>query len=303
MYIFSSKERHRISPRYIDRSQNMAAGQLEPWCDLQNKVVLVTGASSGIGREFCLDLARAGCRIVAAARRSDRLKSLCDEINQQAAADPSAGQPRAVAVQLDLTADSTAIAKCIQSAWDAFGTIDALINNAGFRGNVNNPLELSEEEWNQVMRTNLRGSWLVAKHVCMHMRDAKRGGSVINISSVDGLNRGHLPGAIAYAASKSAVNTMTKVMAMELGVHNIRVNSIAPGLFKSEITQGLWDKDWFRKVEANLPLGSFGAIDPGLTFLVRYLIHDSSQYVSGNIFLAEAGITLQGVPLPLHSNL
>ncbi|KAJ4837148.1 hypothetical protein Tsubulata_015888 [Turnera subulata] len=276
---------------------NMEAAQLEPWCDLQNKVVLITGASSGIGREFCVDLARAGCRIVAAARRSDLLNSLCDEINQQAAADPSAAQPRAVAVQLDLTADSTTIAKCIQSAWDAFGTIDALINNAGFRGNVKNPLELSEEEWNQVMRTNLRGTWLVAKHVCMHMREGKRGGSVINISSIDGLNRGHLPGAMGYAASKSGVNTMTKVMAMELGVFNIRVNSIAPGLFKSEITRGLWKKDWFRQIEATRPLGTFGAIDPGLTSLVRYLIHDSSEYVSGNIFLAEAGITLQGVPL------
>ncbi|KAJ4821926.1 hypothetical protein Tsubulata_047801 [Turnera subulata] len=282
----------------------MTAVQLEPWCDLQNKVVLVTGASSGIGREVCLDLARAGCRMVAAARRSHRLKSLCDEINRQAAADPSAAQPCAVAVQLDVTTDSTTIAKCIQSAWDAFGTIDALINNAGIRGNVKNPLELSEEEWNQVMRTNLRGSWLVAKHVCMHMREAKGGGSVINISSGEGLNRVHFPGALAYAASKTGMNTMTKVMAMELGVFNIRVNSIAPGIFKSEITKGLWKTDWFRKVENSLPLGSFGATDPFMTSLVRYLIHDSSQYVSGNIFLAEAGSTLQaGVSLPLHSNL
>ncbi|KAJ4843202.1 hypothetical protein Tsubulata_011397 [Turnera subulata] len=220
---------------------------------------------------------RAGCRIVAAARRSDRLKSLWDEINQQAAAnDPSAAQPRAVAVQLDLSL------LCLDSAWT-----------------VKNPLELPEEEWNQVMWTNLRGSWLVAKHVCIHMHGAKRGGSVINFSSLDGLNHGHLPGALAYAASKSGINTMTKVMAMELGVFNIRVNAIAPGLFKSKITQDLWKKDWFAKIESTMPLGTFGAIDLGLTSLARYLIHDSSQYVSGNIFLAEAGSTLQCVPLPL----
>lgn len=79
-------------------------------------------------------------------------------------------------------------------------------------GGVNNPLELSEEEWNHVFRTNLMGAWLVSKYVCKLIRDTDQGGSVINISSVAGLNRGHLPGSIAYASSKAALNTMTKVI-------------------------------------------------------------------------------------------
>ena len=108
------------------------ASQLEPWSQLGGKVVMVTGASSGIGLEFCLDLAKAGCRVIAAARRTDRLESLCDQINRLAD-----GQSRlAAAVELDVSADGSAIEAAVQRAWDAFGTIDALINNAGVRGNL-----------------------------------------------------------------------------------------------------------------------------------------------------------------------
>ena len=108
------------------------ASQLEPWSQLNGKVAMVTGASSGIGREFCLDLAKAGCRIIAAARRNDRLESLCDQINRL-----TDRQSRlAVAVELDVSADGSAIEAAVRKAWDAFGTIDALINNAGVRGNL-----------------------------------------------------------------------------------------------------------------------------------------------------------------------
>lgn len=111
---------------------------LEPWHTLHGKVVMVTGASSGLGRDFCLDLAKAGCKIVAAARRVDRLKSLCDQINHfkssDADADADAGNLLAVAVELDVCADGPNIDKSVQKAWDAFGRIDALINNAGVRG-------------------------------------------------------------------------------------------------------------------------------------------------------------------------
>ncbi|KAE9590166.1 putative glucose 1-dehydrogenase (NAD(P)(+)) [Lupinus albus] len=109
---------------------------LEPWHNLNGKVVLVTGASAGLGKEFCLDLASAGCKIVAAARRVDRLKSLCEEINRMTVVGDGDGSPRAVAVELDITADGATIDKCVQNAWDAFGHIDVLINNAGIRGNL-----------------------------------------------------------------------------------------------------------------------------------------------------------------------
>ena len=97
--------------------------------DLQGKVVMVTGASSGLGLEFCIDLAKAGCRIIAAARRTDCLKTLCDDIN-------AAGGVKAVAVELNVTANGRTIDAAVQKAWDAFGRIDALVNNAGVRGNI-----------------------------------------------------------------------------------------------------------------------------------------------------------------------
>ncbi|GMY19574.1 3-oxoacyl-[acyl-carrier-protein] reductase FabG-like [Fagus crenata] len=276
---------------------------LESWEEeLKGKVVLVTGASSGLGRDFCLDLAKAGCKIIAAARRVDRLQSLCHQINHLSSSsesDPTnSSSPRAVALELDVCADGPTIEKSIQKGWDAFGHIDALVNNAGVRGNVRTALELPEEEWDSVMNTNLTGTWLVSKYVAKHMCDAERGGSIINISSVAGLNRGQLPGGAAYATSKAGVNTLTRVMAVEMGPHKIRVNSISPGLFKSEITEGLMQKDWLNKVmKKTVPLRDYGTSNPALTSLVRYLLHDSSEYVSGNMFIVDAGVMLPGVPI------
>lgn len=105
---------------------------LEPWQKLEDKVALVTGASSGLGRDFCLDLAKAGCRIVAAARRVERLNSLCQQINHESESET----PRAIAIELDVCADAKTINNSLQKAWDAFGYIDVLINNAGVRGQL-----------------------------------------------------------------------------------------------------------------------------------------------------------------------
>ncbi|KAF7004517.1 hypothetical protein CFC21_019725 [Triticum aestivum] len=262
------------------------------WSKLQGQVVLVTGASSGIGREFCLDLARGGCRVVAAARRADRLCSLCDEINAAAEA------PLAVAVELDVAAGESFVEAAVQKAWDAFGRVDVLINNAGVRGGVHSALDWPEDEWDKLMKTNLRGVWLVAKHVCRRMRDAKLKGSVINISSTSGLDGGITHGSLAYSASKSAVHSVTKLMALELGAHGIRVNTIAPGIFKSEITAPLLQKRWLNDVVSKIvPLKKIGTPDPALTSLVRFLIHETSSYISGNIFVVDSGLVLPGVPI------
>ncbi|PIN25057.1 Reductase [Handroanthus impetiginosus] len=274
--------------------------ELEPWSHLDGKIIMVTGASSGLGLEFCLDLAKAGCRIVAAARRMDRLESLCEQINQmnEPTNDAEGDYRQAIAVELDVSANSRAIEASIKRAWDAFGHIDGLVNNAGVRGQVKSSLELSEEQWNHVVNTNLTGSWLVSKFVGTRMRKAGRGGSIINISSISGLNRAQLRGAVAYSSSKAGLDSMTKIMALELGDYNIRVNAIAPGLFKSEITEDLVQKKWLENVaKRTVPLRTFGTSDPALTSLVRYLIHDSSNYISGNIFIVDSGYTLPGFPI------
>ncbi|KAG6411096.1 hypothetical protein SASPL_129170 [Salvia splendens] len=185
--------------------------ELEPWLRLENKVVMVTGASSGLGREFGLDLAKAGCRVIAAARRMDRLQSLCHEINSGS---PEANHPRAVAVELDISASGSAVEASVQKAWDAFGRIDALINNAGIRGNVKSSLDISEEEFNNVVKTNLIGSWLVSKCVGARLRAAGCSGTIINISSGSGLGRAEQVGSVAYTSSKAGLNHMIRVMAL-----------------------------------------------------------------------------------------
>ncbi|KAF8413550.1 hypothetical protein HHK36_001541 [Tetracentron sinense] len=266
---------------------------LEPWHRLDGKVVMVTGASSGLGRELCLNLALAGCKIVATARRIDRLKSLCKEIHQL-----NSSTLQVVALELDVSAKGPVIDAVVQKAWDAFGGIDALVNNAGIIGSGRRALDQSEEEWNNVFATNLRGAWLVSKFVGSRMRDANKKGSIINISSNAGIGHGYVPGLGGYATSKAGLNTITKIMALELGIHNIRVNSISPGIFKSEITENLMKKEWLNKViERIVPLRTTVTSDPALTSLVRYLIHDSTEYVSGNNFIVDAGANLPSVAI------
>ncbi|KAJ3694674.1 hypothetical protein LUZ60_000051 [Juncus effusus] len=265
-----------------------------PWKSLEGKVVMVTGASSGIGKDICLDLAAAGCRVVAAARRMEELKKLCDEINGKDGSDV-----RCVGVWLDVSKEEGMIAEAVKKAWDCFGKIDGLVNNAGIRDKVYSVLDWPETKWNDLMSTNLTGTFLVTKHMCRLMRDAKlKSGSVINISSIGGIDRGHLPGGVAYSGSKAGVTSISKVMALELGEYNIRVNTIAPGLFKSEITAGLLEREWLQRVcKKTTPLKTYGTCNPAITSLVRYLIHDSSGYVSGNTFIVDAGVTLPGVPI------
>ena len=111
---------------------------MEPWSNLQGKVVMVTGASSGFGRELCMDLAKAGCKVIAAARRMDRFKSPCEEINNciQASEPGGINSCWAATVELDVAGDGEVIKLAVAKAWNCFGHIDALVNNAGIRGNT-----------------------------------------------------------------------------------------------------------------------------------------------------------------------
>ncbi|KAI3667287.1 hypothetical protein L6452_42338 [Arctium lappa] len=236
---------------------------MEPWRDLRGTIVMVTGASSGRVNQN-------------QARNIDTL---------------------AVAVELDVSADAPTIEASVRKAWEAFGRINTLINNVGFRGPIRSSLDLLQEDWDITFNTNTRGSWLVSKYFCLKMLALDQGGSIINISSTAGVGR-VFPPAVAYASSKSSLDTMTKVMAMELGKHKIRVNAICPGIFRSEITNELLEKKWFEKVVSRtVPLKDLGTTNPALTSLVKYLIHDSSNYMTGNVFIVDAGYSLAGVPL------
>ncbi|XP_051138865.1 uncharacterized protein LOC127256747 [Andrographis paniculata] len=271
---------------------------LEPWSCLNNKVVLVTGASSGLGRDFCRDLAQAGCKIIAAARRVHLLNSLCNEINQLRPVDENCDPIcRAVAIELDITSPGQVIDDCVAKIWKVFGRVDVLINNAGVRGKLRSSLEISDKEWKQILDTNLMGTWKLSKCIASRMHSTGRGGLIINISSITGLNRVQFHGGVPYNSSKSGIDSMTRAMALELGQYNIRVNGIAPGLFLSEITEALFKQDALDVIKKGIPMGFTCSTNPALTSLVRYLIHESSNYVTGNIFIVDGGISLPGLPI------
>ncbi|KAG6424648.1 hypothetical protein SASPL_115066 [Salvia splendens] len=130
------------------------------------------------------------------------------------------------------------------------------------------------------------------------MRDGGCGGSIINISSIFGLNRVQYRGSVAYSSSEAGLDSMTKVMALELGEYNIRVKSIATGLFRVEMTEDIYRNKILKSVvEKTVPLTRLGRVNPSLTSLIRYLIHDSSSYVSGNVFIVDSGGTLLAFPI------
>ncbi|KAK1428928.1 hypothetical protein QVD17_17768 [Tagetes erecta] len=154
-----------------------------------------------------VELAKCGCGVIASASRTDRLKVLCVEINNSNVDENKSEainrRVLAVVVELDVDANGPTIDASVRKAWEAFGRIDVLINNARIIVTSQNSLDWSEKDWDKAFSTNLKGAWLVSKHVCLQMYAFKQAGSIVNISSVFDLQH-------TYSSSKSALNTMTK---------------------------------------------------------------------------------------------
>ncbi len=193
---------------------------------LQGAVALVTGASSGFGRHFGSVLAQAGARVILAARRKERVQAACDEI--------VAAGGEAIALPLDVT-DTTSIASAFDQAEQAFGVVSIVVNNAG----ITIPkalVDLTDEDWSEVVDTNLNGVAYVTREAARRMIAANTGGSVINIASILAQREQKL--LTNYAASKAAVIQFTRTAALELAQHDIRVNAICPGYFETDLNRG-----------------------------------------------------------------
>jgi NAD(P)-dependent dehydrogenase (short-subunit alcohol dehydrogenase family) len=204
---------------------------LQPFL-LEGKVALVTGASSGFGLHFAPLLARAGAKVVLAARRTDLIQAAADKINDAGG--------KALAVTMDVTS-SKSIAAALDQIEQAFGVVTVVINNAG----ITIPkllLDLSDEDWNNVIDTNLNGVAYVTREAARRMIAAGSGGSIVNIASI--LAERVQKALANYAASKAAVVQFTKVAALELAQHNIRVNALCPGYFQTEL-----NGEWFKTQE------------------------------------------------------
>jgi 3-oxoacyl-[acyl-carrier protein] reductase len=246
---------------------------------LADKVVIVTGAARGLGRAYCEAMAQEGAAIVAADINS------CDDT---VAAITTAGG-RAIAVSLDV-ADSQSCEAMATQTMDVYGRIDVLVNNAALYAGLQGARfeQLQEAQWDQVMRVNIKGTWLASRAVVAHMR-ASGGGSIINISSLAAVYG--LPYGLDYVASKSAVIGMTRGMARELGGDHIRVNAVAPSAVMTEGTREFFGEK-FDKAKAVIAANQLiprNLETEDLTGTVIYLASDASRFVTGQTHMVDGG--------------
>jgi 3-oxoacyl-[acyl-carrier protein] reductase len=245
---------------------------------LEGKVAIVTGASKGIGREIARLFASEGAKLVLTARSGDLLNELAGEIR-------AAGGEEPLCFSLDVK-QSEKVDELVDKTLDKFGRIDILVNNAGItRDGL--LLRMSDEDWDDVLDTNLKGAFFCLRAVAKPMM-RQRAGRIINMASVIGLTGNS--GQANYSASKAGVIALTKSAAKELGSRNILINAIAPGFIDTDMTRALGDeiKDALLKL---IPIGALGKpIDVAKAAL--FLASDESNFITGQVLTVDGGMVM-----------
>jgi NAD(P)-dependent dehydrogenase (short-subunit alcohol dehydrogenase family) len=246
--------------------------------DLTGKVAIVTGTSRGLGQNFARALATAGADLVLTSRKPETLREFENEIQ-------SMGR-RTLALPLDVR-DQESIRAMAKSASAHFGRIDILVNNAGC--NVRKPaLEVTWDDWNLVLDTNLRGTFFVSQAVAPHMI-ARKHGRIISIGSVTAV--AGYAGLGPYGASRGGVKQLTMSLADDWGVHGITVNCLAPGWFKTAQNAVMYeDEEWVKYLCDRIPLKRPGQ-PQDLDGAIVFLASDASEYVTGQTLLVDGGIS------------
>jgi 3-oxoacyl-[acyl-carrier protein] reductase len=242
---------------------------------LKDKVVLVTGASQGIGRATALALAEAGAKVAIAARSTEKLASLAAEI--------AAAGGEALALPMDV-ADAAQVKTGFQQLLAKFGKIDILVNNAAITRDTL-VLRMKLEDWDAVLRTNLTGAYLCTQQALGAMLK-QRAGRIINISSV--VAETGNAGQANYVASKAGLIGLTRAIAIEVASRNITVNAIAPGFIATPMTDPL-SEELKDKMKAMIPLGRFGA-DRDVAAAIVFLASDEAGYITGHVLDVNGGL-------------
>ncbi|WP_169948448.1 SDR family NAD(P)-dependent oxidoreductase [Microbispora sp. H11081] len=243
-----------------------------------DKVVLVTGAGSGVGRAVARGFAREGATVVAAGRMREQLERTVTLIE--------AGGGRAVALTADVT-DSAAVARLVGEIVTRFGRLDVAVNNAGmFAGGA--VVDMPEEDWARVLQVNTTGVFLALKHEIAAMR-AQGSGVIVNIASNIGAHKA-VPGLGAYAASKAAVSALTRTAALENIRAGVRINAVSPGPLDTAMSlrPGETEDDRAARMRESLPIGRVGALDE-ITGAVLWLASDDAGFAVGLDLVLDGG--------------
>ena len=247
------------------------------YCELNDKVAIVTGASRGIGKAIAIQLAKCGSKLVLVSRNAEALDSVKESINSQGG--------NAVAMSGDISSLNS-FAEIITNTVSKWERIDILVNNAGTtRDNI--IMRMKEEDWDSVLDINLKGCFNGIKAVTRSMIKNKAG-RIISITSVIG-QIGNA-GQSNYAASKAGIIGLTKSMAKELGSRNITVNAVSPGYISTDMTDKL-DEEVKEKMKSSIPLGRLGTPND-VANLVCFLASDEAGYITGQTFNVDGGMVM-----------
>ncbi|NUS21633.1 MAG: SDR family oxidoreductase [Mesorhizobium sp.] len=247
--------------------------------DVSKETMLVTGASQGLGRQFARVLAANGAAVALAARQTDKLKNLEEEIRGKGG--------RAAAVALDIT-DTASIATAVDAVEATLGPVTVLINNAGI-AIEKLATEQTEADWDAVIGANLKGAYFLATEVARRMIARKQEGNIVNIASV--LGTGVLKAVSPYAISKAGIIQATKAMALELAGQNIRINALAPGYIDTEMNHAFWSTPAGERLAKRIPQRRVGA-ESDLDGAILLLASKASRYMTGSVVTVDGGFLL-----------